>query len=47
MATTKTTTKCLLCSRRVKQKAGPGRPRKYCNATCRRRYAYLQWKWSE
>ena len=45
MTTTKTATKCRLCSRRVRQKAGPGRPRLFCNRTCSSRYSYLKQKW--
>lgn len=44
--TKKAKSKCGLCSRPVKQKSGPGRPRRFCNATCCARYHYLQAKWS-
>lgn len=41
------TTKCRLCARRIRQKAGPGRPKLFCNRTCRSRYMTLRRKWSE
>lgn len=43
----KQTTKCRLCTRRVRQKAGPGRPRVFCNTACSRRYNYLKHKWAD